>query len=171
MPTPVGHALAGVVVAVAARRRPSTKVVLACAVAACAPDLDLLLVSHTHRTATHSITAVAALFAAIWIAARLFPSIGAGTAAVVATAYASHIVLDWFGLDPGAMAGVQALWPVSDAWFISPWPLFLETERTDPWSYQAMAANARAVLWETIVLAPIVAMVIRARRGRRETPR
>jgi hypothetical protein len=58
MPSPVGHALAGVALA---RVSPTRRNVVLCAALAAMPDVDLLL-PLTHRTVTHSVTAVAATF-------------------------------------------------------------------------------------------------------------
>src|SRR5512144_2456969 len=61
MPSPIGHAVAGCAVVWGAdlidRRPSSARLALVAAVLATTPDLDLLL-SHFHRSATHSVTAV-----------------------------------------------------------------------------------------------------------------
>jgi inner membrane protein len=65
MPSPIGHALAGVAVVYAADaidgRRSSPKALAMCAALAMLPDADLLLPG-THRTATHSVTAACVTF-------------------------------------------------------------------------------------------------------------
>jgi membrane-bound metal-dependent hydrolase YbcI (DUF457 family) len=70
MPSPIGHALAGVAVAwsagrlaqpATAARRVSVRFTALCAALAMAPDLDLLI-QPTHRTVTHSVGAVALVF-------------------------------------------------------------------------------------------------------------
>src|SRR5712691_13271817 len=115
MPSPIGHALAGLAAVWIADlvpgdrawrtapasaswyKRAGNGLTLACALLAAAPDLDFLL--GAHRTATHSVAAVAfvTLFAAA-MASRAGRPI-ARVAAMCAAAYATHLLLDWLGAD------------------------------------------------------------------------
>jgi membrane-bound metal-dependent hydrolase YbcI (DUF457 family) len=54
MPSPIGHALAGAAICCLSVRRPGWRLILACAVAAALPDIDLLYLP-AHRTVTHSL--------------------------------------------------------------------------------------------------------------------
>jgi pimeloyl-ACP methyl ester carboxylesterase len=170
MPSPVGHALAGVAVAWTADlipgdrawrtappqaswyRRAGNGLTAVCVALAAAPDLDLL--SRAHRTYTHSIGAVvlAGLLAAI-VAAKYRRPV-ARIALMCAAAYATHLALDWASVDTLPPYGLQALWPFSDAWLISGWDLFRQTERHDFFSAASIRTNLLAVMQEVAILAP-----------------
>lgn len=174
MPSPIGHALAGVAVAWAADladgRRSSPRLVIVCAGLGMLPDADLLF-RGAHRTATHSITAAVLTFI---IAAAVTgqvtrcqtPSSGVRhptmvsdtwrVATVCALAYASHLLLDWLGADHFAPFGIQLLWPFSDRWFISNLDLFRQTARRDFLTAPIIRQNAIAVAQEIAILAPIL---------------
>src|SRR3972149_4119594 len=125
MPTPIGHALAGIAVACAASSRPRRPhralggpLVLVCAAIAVLPDVDLLY-PPIHRTVTHSVTAtalVAIIAAAVtaWVTGRISWRIALACAA----AHASHIVTDWLGTDRNyAPYGIQLFWPFDAGWY------------------------------------------------------
>ncbi len=171
MPSPVGHALGGVAVAWIADLVPGDRTwrrrargwlarigggaTVACAVLAAAPDLDVLV--GRHRTFSHSLTAavVVGLVAAI-VAVRIRrPAVRLSL--MCAGAWGSHLLLDWLGIDNYPPRGIQLLWPFSDRWFISGWDLFVETARVHVFTLQAFLVNVRAVAWETLLLAPVVA--------------
>jgi inner membrane protein len=156
MPTPIGHALAGLAVAGigGGTRLPrrDTAVLVLCA---CAPDLDLILrlvdgVNH-HRGATHSLAAAA--FAGLM--AHLLGRLGARIPSpwLVGAAWASHVVLDYLGLDTSPPAGEMALWPFSEAFFISPVSLFYDIPRS--FTPAAIRHNLMAVTFEVMVLGPL----------------
>ena len=156
MPTPVGHALAGLAVAGlfngSPRPRPSHVAILVCC--ALAPDLDLLLrladgVNH-HRAASHSLVA-AALVGAIGSLLRWrgFDLPGGPS---IAAAWASHIVLDYFGRDNSPPIGLMALWPFSSGFFASSVSVFQDVPRS--FSAAAIRHNAAAVLLELAILSP-----------------
>jgi len=162
MPSPIGHALGGVAAAWTADLVPGnrawrvhdTRLTLACAALAVAPDLDLLV--GTHRGATHSMGAVAIVTlsaAAVAIAVRR-PAWR--VASMCGAAYATHLLLDWLGADPSPPYGIQMFWPLSDRWYISGVGLFLSTERRMLATSRSIMVNAHAVAREVIVLAPIV---------------
>jgi membrane-bound metal-dependent hydrolase YbcI (DUF457 family) len=136
---------------------------------AAAPDLDLLYMP-VHRTATHSVTAAAlvtivAAFVTRWVTGRVDWPIALGCGA----AWGSHVLLDWLGADPSCPSGIQALWPLSDQWFMSAWEIFPRTERRSPLSTRAMGINFRAALAEIVIMGTIAAcawIVRRAAAGR-----
>jgi membrane-bound metal-dependent hydrolase YbcI (DUF457 family) len=175
MPTPVGHSLAGIAVALAGERgRPSrdlrrflaSPMTLVCVALATLPDVDLLF-PELHRTATHSVTvtiAVAIVAAAVTARATTRSS-GTGGAlsriawsAVVmcAAAHGSHILLDWLNSDPSNMSGIQVLWPFSDRLFISGLDIFPGEERRHIFSLPAMVHNLNVLAWELGILGPVV---------------
>jgi inner membrane protein len=164
MPSPIGHVLAGAAVALAADAVApllwsGLELKLGVAILAglaALPDLDLIY-PPIHRALTHSLGSVilvAIMGAGVtgWVTRRR--AIGFGT--LCGLAWASHLLLDWLGVDPNPPAGIKALWPFSDGWFISGLHLFPGTERRQLFTITAVATNLRAVASETIVLAPVV---------------
>ena len=174
MPSPLGHAVAGVAIAWCAeaiRRqplgfRPGATVAVTCAALAIAPDVDLLYLP-VHRTMTHSLlaSAVAGIAAAVVLRRRRRTDAWIATAACAA-AYASHLLLDWLGGDTKIPAGIQLLWPFSDRWFISHWGVFGSTDLGGFFRPPVMMANALAVLREGVLLTPIAGAAYLWRRHR-----
>ena len=180
VPSPIGHVLGGVAVAwlmpaptpgtngEAARR----KLAALCGVVAALPDLDLLYMP-MHRRATHSIP-VAILFTIIavgvtaWVtrrrsADRRFAA-SVWIALALGAAWASHMLLDWMGMDTNPPQGIQMWWPFSDEWFMSGWDLFPRTERRDPLGARAMLINLRAAVQETAMMGAVVVAIRWARQ-------
>jgi inner membrane protein len=174
MPSPVGHALAGVLTAWIADLLPGQNagwrttvdrpsftratvgLTATCAVLAAVPDIDLLFAGH--RTITHSIGAVVLVgLTAAAIAARSGRPVVRITL-MCAVAYASHVFLDWLAVDRTAPRGVQALWPLGHRWYISGWNLFRPTERRRIFTEAAMTQNAVAIGQEILIVAPFLAV-------------
>ena len=170
MPSPIGHALAGLTAAWAVDlvpgdrawrtapesaswfRRAGNGLTLACVTLGAAADLDLLFAAH--RTVTHSVGAVILVGA---VAAELAASARrpvARIALMCAAAYATHLFIDWLSIDLSKPQGIQALWPFSREWFISGIDLFRQTERRDLWTSDTMAKNLKAILQEVVILGP-----------------
>jgi hypothetical protein len=186
MPSPVGHALAGVAAAwLSGARLPrgwhatvfpplprrtlvsfevtrrDAEIVLF-SVAAIAPDLDLVL--GTHSTYTHSIGAVAIAFLLTLAITRVRHwRIALG----VAAAWSSHILLDWLGSDTSPPIGIMALWPFDDGYYQSSLEIFDAISRRYWLPDQFVWGNLRAAIKEIVVLAPffVVAFWRRTRRG------
>jgi membrane-bound metal-dependent hydrolase YbcI (DUF457 family) len=194
MPSPIGHVLAGIAVALAGDRRPVADGVwrflfrpltLCCVALATLPDADLLFRGF-HRTATHSVGAtILVIIVAIAVTGWVTPVrsgpisesqprrhentkkknlFGRGVVWVLVAAHASHLLTDWLGTDLSNPAGIQALWPFSGHWFISGWRLFPQIERRDMFSLTSIAINLRALVWEVVLLGPIVVVLWRLRR-------
>ena len=175
MPSTFGHALAGIAAAWTADLVPGDRqwrtaaptaswyaragdgLTVGCAVLAALPDADLLF--HIHRTYSHSIGAVVftGLFAAALAANARRPI--ARVALMCAAAYATHIVLDWMAVDVSKPAGLQALWPLTDRWYLSGWDLFPRTERGNFWSAHSMLVNLWTVVQEGMLLLPPLAVI------------
>jgi inner membrane protein len=160
MPSPIGHVLGGVAVVWAAdlvERRPSSdRLILAGALLAAAPDLDLLWPG-AHRTATHSLTAVVIVMI---IAAAVTGRVTRWrTTVVCGAAYASHLLLDWLGADNFPPRGIQLWWPFSDAWYISDWDLFRQTARQHFLSLPIIRQNLLAVCQELAILVPLLVAI------------
>jgi len=174
MPTPIGHALAGLAVAwsaeppneaqplVRALARPLTLVCIALAVL---PDIDLLY-PPLHRAATHSIGAVVLITIIAagvtgWVTGRISWRI----AFVCAAAYASHILTDWLGTDRSyAPYGIQMLWPFDKEWYISGWDVFLPVERRNPFSAATIRTDTSAAIREIVILGSVVLAIWFARK-------
>ncbi|OFW31267.1 MAG: hypothetical protein A3H97_25020 [Acidobacteria bacterium RIFCSPLOWO2_02_FULL_65_29] len=191
MPSPVGHALAGVAVALAGNRQPTPfsfrrflrqPLTLWAVALAALPDADLLLPGF-HRSVTHSVfTTLAITILAIAVTGKVTRAgLGArdsdvgwriawGVVLMCAAAHASHIVLDWLGADQSRPAGIRALWPWSDRWYISGWDVFPRTERYRMFSGASIAINLRTLAWELLLMGPIVA-ALSWWRVRQEKPR
>jgi membrane-bound metal-dependent hydrolase YbcI (DUF457 family) len=170
MPSPIGHALAGVAAAWAVDLLPGDRawrtapqpaswykragngLTLACAALGAAPDLDLLF--GVHRTVTHSVAAVVfvALYAAAFAVSTGRPM--ARVALMCAAASSTHLLLDWLGADNYPPRGIQALWPLSLEWFISNTDLFPQTARQELWTSASLLKNLRAIVQEIAILGP-----------------
>ena len=172
MPSPIGHALAGIAVAWTADLIPGDRawrtaperaswflragdgLTLACAALGAAPDLDLLFIAH--RTVTHSIGALffVGLFCAA-LAANAHRPI-ARVALMCAAAYGSHLVLDWLGTDYYPPRGIQLLWPIDSGWYISGTDVFRQTARLYIFTGPVIMTNVRAIVQEIAILGPTV---------------
>jgi membrane-bound metal-dependent hydrolase YbcI (DUF457 family) len=164
MPSPIGHALAGVAVALAFRGS-SWQMLAVCALCAALPDIDLVYMP-THRTATHSLPiAIVGTIVAVAVTGWVKPSAWR-VALACGIAWASHMLLDWLGADANPPQGIQALWPFSDAWFHAGLDLFPGTERRHPLSARAMLINLRAAAQEIVIMGVVVAIIWAGRAGR-----
>jgi membrane-bound metal-dependent hydrolase YbcI (DUF457 family) len=132
--------------------------------AAVAPDLDLALRlvdgRIQHQGLSHSIGAAALAGLGVWASARWrgWPR-PLALGALAATAWLSHLLLDWLGRDTNPPIGIPALWPFSDGYYKFPFPLFLDIGRTLDW--ETVLHDAAAVAWEVALLAPVVLLLWR----------
>jgi membrane-bound metal-dependent hydrolase YbcI (DUF457 family) len=169
MPSPVGHALAGLAAGWLVDGAPALSglrvkeralsVALGFAALGAAPDLDLLVGAHSRQT--HSVGAsllVGLAVAVVWRRWRL----GVATAA----AWGSHVLLDWLGTDGTPPIGVMALWPWSNGFYESSAHLFLPIERRW-WLAHFVSHNLRALIRELLILVPVVVVAWWWRRGTR----
>ncbi len=189
VPSPIGHALAGIAAGwfvqpggspSGARRlgfsRRDVRLLALFAVAGAAPDLDLLVGAHSGPT--HGVGA-AALAGALTFGLFALRS-GAGArgqspavggrgqtpwrlAAAVAAAYATHILLDWLGTDTSAPIGIMALWPFSHHYYESSAHVFMAISRRY-WLPEFWTWNLLALGRELLILVPIAALIVTARR-------
>jgi membrane-bound metal-dependent hydrolase YbcI (DUF457 family) len=158
MPSPVGHALGGLVAAFAvdalARRPRLTLPLLAASAAlAVAPDLDIL--TGSHRTYSHSAGAVVIVAATCWLVRRARYGSAAGTA-VLTAAYASHLFFDWLSKDTAQPSGLMALWPFTTRYYESGLDLFGEISRRYWLPQEFIIGNIKAALWELAVLGSLL---------------
>jgi len=170
MPSPLGHALGGLAAAwlIAPPRSVVSRTHVGglrasgpFAAAAVAPDLDLLV--GTHSTYTHSIGAVGLVLAAavVWTRADLRWSLA------LAAAYTSHLLLDWLGSDATSPVGIMALWPFRADHYLSDAFLFDSISRRYWLGWTFVAQNATAILREIAILGPLalVAYLLARRRS------
>ncbi len=184
MPTPVGHALAGLATAWVADalapipRRPTSDgrsepgfaahgggLAVVCAVLAAAPDLDIL--TNSHRTFSHSLGALAVVGLLAGVLARRWRMPAVRTAVTCVAAYATHFLLDWLGTDTALPHGIMALWPVSSVYYTSGVDLFLRISRSYWRPDEFIIGNLQSLAWELLVLGPIAALAwwVRRRAG------
>ena len=181
MPSPLGHALAGLTVGWLADSDPPstgrrlrdtlTPLAAGCAAFAVLPDADLL-VFDWHRTATHSVTATVVIFIVLLIVARGVT--GKVTRAAfllcgtLAAAHATHLLLDWLAMDPHPPSGIQLFWPFSGRFFVSGLDIFPGTERRLLMP-GALMVNAHSIMWELLIMGPITTVAWFIRRARTRT--
>lgn len=186
MPSPLGHALAGLVLAAAlAPRGRGLPAVLLAVGASLAPDLDFvpgLLAGDPgryHHGASHSVGAALAA-AAVGGALAAPPlgratglvALGAGRAALLCgLAVLAHVTLDTLAVDTSPPYGVALFWPLDGAYRISPWTPFadIQREQTDAAAFFRTLPslhNLRAVLVEAALIGPVLLLAAAARRAR-----
>lgn len=158
MPSPVGHALGGLIVGLVVTRDsgqggpprlgPRSAVLLP-AIAAVLPDADFLWARHNMETHSLAAALVAGLAVLAWTRGRT-PHL----ALAVALAWASHVLFDWLGSDTTPPLGVMALWPFSSDFYFAHAFVFdaisRRTQQPDFWSH-----NLWAVGREVAMLAPV----------------
>jgi membrane-bound metal-dependent hydrolase YbcI (DUF457 family) len=173
MPSPVGHALAGIAVAWGADLLPGIRtwrtasataswyaragngLTLSCAALAVAPDLDLLFTGF-HRSVTHSFISILVVAGVCALAAARARLPVARIVCMCAGAWATHMLLDWLAADPSSPRGIQAFWPFDERRFISGWDIFPETERRQIFSAPAIRENLVALVSELALMGPLV---------------
>lgn len=174
MPSPIGHMLAGLSVGwltadppsgtvvespAGVDRRPLfTPFVLWCAFVATIPDADLLI-PHFHRTGTHSVTATAlVLIIAAGVTGKVTPRRWPWTLVLaLGAAHATHLVLDWLGVDRFTDPGIQLFWPFGDRFYISGLDIFPPVERRIM-RPEAFGVNLTAALTELAIMGPVAAV-------------
>jgi len=155
VPSPVGHALAGLAVGSLATRDGRWRLPLICAAAAALPDIDLVL-PIAHRGPTHSIVAGLLTAATVFVAlaaTRRSPN-PARIAAATGAAVLTHVLLDWLSADRATPRGLMAFWPWDDAYYISDLDVFSVIERRY-WREDFISVNATALARELVILVPI----------------
>lgn len=153
MATPIGHALAGSIIGIGGSRGSGIdRRTLAWGTAGgLMPDLDFvpgLLVgdpARFHHGWSHSVGAAAVVGLLVW---WLASDGNVRIAAIVFLAYASHVALDWATADPSVPVGVPALWPLLDAYVISPVMILPRVihSSASPFNLHNLGVAAREVL-------------------------
>jgi len=163
MPTPVGHALGGLIVGLLAAPRASghglpsgggrvqrheRSFLTLCAITACLPDLDFGW--GRHNLETHSI-GFAILVGLAVLAWRRSAHLALACTAAVGT----HVLFDWLGSDDFPPLGVMALWPFSRDFYFANAFVFEAISRRY-WLPGFVQHNLLAVLREVGILLPIL---------------
>jgi membrane-bound metal-dependent hydrolase YbcI (DUF457 family) len=171
MPSPIGHALGGLIVGLALSPRTQgtlgtagTLGTLACA--AVLPDLDFLW--GRHNMETHSLgAAVFAGMAMIAYTRGRNPQL----ALAVTLAWSTHVLFDWLGSDDTPPLGVMALWPLNSTFYFADAFVFEAISRRY-WLENFVSHNTWAVIKETLILSPplLLLTALRWRARRRSRP-
>lgn len=178
MPSPLGHALGGVICALAldgttasgrdgrVRRAIGaigSPMVGVAAVAAVLPDLDFLW--GRHNMETHSVGAAVAAGLVVLAASR---GRAWRLATAVSAAWASHVLFDWLGSDDTPPLGVMALWPITSQFYFAHAFVFEAISRRY-WLAGFWTHNLWAVVSEVLMLTPIAAALV-VWQGRPRSP-
>ena len=160
MPSPVGHALGGLIVGAAL----TPSAVVLCAVAGVAPDIDFLWGGHNRETHSLGAAMIAGLMVLAW-------KRNARLATAITLSWASHVLFDWLGSDDTPPLGVMALWPLNSNFYFADAFVFEAISRRY-WLDNFIPHNAWAVIKEILILGPVLALIIGARwRARRRSRR
>ena len=157
MPTPIGHALGGLIVGLVLpdRAHPhqtyaSLKGRLAIyTVAACLPDIDFFWGRHNMETHSLGFAVAVGLLVLAW-KRDAWLAIGA------ALAVGTHVLFDWLGSDDFPPLGVMALWPLTSRFYFADAFVFEAISRRY-WLPGFFSHNLLAVLREAAILGPIAA--------------
>jgi membrane-bound metal-dependent hydrolase YbcI (DUF457 family) len=170
MPTPIGHALGGIAAgAFIVRRADSTfplagrrvPIVLVFALLGMLADVDFLM-QEGHRHATHSLAAAGAVgVVAVFVAERR-PLLWLASSA----AYATHVLLDWLGMDTAAPFGLMALWPFDSTYYQSSLQVFYPVCR-QYWLLDCWVRLAWSVWYELLFVGPFALAGVLLMRHRR----
>lgn len=173
MPSPVGHALAGVAAGWLVRgaprslahRSPGRREAVVFAALGMAPDLDLLI--GWHSGPTHGLGFAVLAAAAAWLPGLRGSGVRLRLALACVIAYMSHILLDWLGTDTSAPIGIMALWPFSRDYYQSELHVFMAVSRRIFQPERFWMQNLAALAREVLILVPVALLVAVTRRDRR----
>lgn len=172
MPSPVGHALAGIALGCLLSRRqmsakssatelraPGDKLradreLVAFAFLGVLPDIDFLFGIHSMHT--HSIGAIAVIGLLV-LASKGRWHIRNSLAG--AFAYGSHVLIDWLGSDSTAPIGIMALWPFTSDFYLSEGYWFTSICR-QYWLSSCWLHNGLAVFREILFLGSVAALCV-----------
>jgi inner membrane protein len=170
MPSPVGHALAGISAGWLVDRPGTRARTVVFALAGTAADVDLLFGAHSGPTHGLGAAVIAGMLVAVVSSVRLRAEATRSAkegalrfAGAVMAAYASHTLLDWLGTDLSPPIGIMALWPFTSDYYESHLHLFRAISRRY-WLPEFWTSNARALAGELAILLPVIALVFFARR-------
>ena len=155
MPSPIGHALGGVIAGEAL----APSALFLCAVAGVLPDIDFAWGGHNRETHSLGAAVIAGIVVLTWKrSARL--------AIAVTLSWATHVLFDWLGSDDTPPLGVMALWPLNSEFYFAHAYVFDAISRRY-WLDNFIPHNASAVAREIFILGPIALVLWRWRSPRR----
>lgn len=157
MPSPVGHALGGLIVGEIL----TPSAVLICAVAGVLPDIDFAWGGHNRQTHSVGAAVLAGLVVFAWKRDRKL-------ALAVTLSWATHVLFDWLGSDDTPPLGVMALWPLTSSFYFADASVFDAISRRY-WLDNFYAHNLWAVIKEFLILGPIALLVWRRRSRTRQS--
>lgn len=167
MASPVAHSLAGAIIYFAFRPRREWRAqeLAWTLLAANLADLDLvpglLIGAHAlfHRTLSHSLLGAGVFALLVLLVCRWRGTTQPSrTTLLLFAAYLSQILLDWLSLDIGPPRGLPLFWPLSSEHYMADPPVFLNIERSSPFTLPVIIHNTKAVLLEAGLLGPIALM-------------
>ena len=146
MPSPIGHALGGLIVGEVL----APSALLICAVAGVLPDIDFAWGGHNRETHSLGAAVIAGLVVLAW---KRSPRL----ALAVAISWATHVFFDWLGSDDTPPLGVMALWPLNTNFYFADAFVFEAISRRY-WLDNFITHNAWAVIKEMLILGPLAVM-------------
>ena len=171
MPSPVGHALAGLATGWLIRgnrldqANGRREAVLFAGLGALA-DVDLLFGMHSGPTHGVGAAVLAGAFAWVpWIQVTGRARMTLALACMLA--YGSHALLDWLGSDTSPPIGIMALWPFSREYYESSVHMFMAVSRRIWQPETFWMQNLFALARELLILVPPLLLVGWSRRVRR----
>jgi len=156
VPSPVGHALGGLIVG----ELLTPSALLICAVAGVLPDVDFAWGGHNRETHSLGGAVIAGLVVYAW---KRSPRL----ALAVTLSWASHVLFDWLGSDDTPPLGVMALWPFDSNFYFADAFVFEAISRRY-WLDNFITHNAWAVMKEILILGPVASVAWWLRRRSRE---
>jgi len=156
VPSPVGHALGGLIVG----ELLAPSALILCAVAGVAPDVDFLWGGHNRQTHSLGAAVIAGVVVLAW---KRNPRL----ALAVMLSWASHVVFDWLGSDDTPPLGVMALWPLNSSFYFADAYVFEAISRRY-WLDNFFSHNAWAVMKEILILGPVASVAWWLRRRIKE---
>jgi membrane-bound metal-dependent hydrolase YbcI (DUF457 family) len=152
VPSPVGHALGGLIVGRALA--PSALVI--CALAGVLPDIDFAWGGHNRQTHSLGAAVMAGLVVLAWKRDHRL-------AIAVSLSWASHVLFDWLGSDDTPPLGVMALWPINSNFYFANAFVFEAISRRY-WLDNFYTHNGWAVIREILLLGPVAVAVFSIRK-------
>jgi hypothetical protein len=146
LPSPIGHALGGLIVGEVL----APSALLICAVAGVLPDIDFAWGGHNRETHSLGAAVIAGLVVLAW---KRSPRL----ALAVAISWATHVFFDWLGSDDTPPLGVMALWPLNTNFYFADAFVFEAISRRY-WLDNFITHNAWAVIKEVLILGPLAVM-------------
>ena len=143
MPSPVGHALGGLIVGEVL----APSALLICTIAGVLPDIDFAWGGHNRETHSLGSALIAGLVVLAW---KRSPRL----ACAVTLSWLTHVFFDWLGSDDTPPIGVMALWPINSNFYFANAFVFEAISRRY-WLGNFFTHNAWAVIKEVLILGPI----------------